>query len=243
MPIVLVTGGSRGIGAAVCRLAARDGWDVSVNYTSDASAAAEVVAVVEAAGRRAVAIKADVSDPAEVELLFEETEKALGPIDGLVNSAGITGLVSPLAEARAETIARTMDINVNGTLYCCREAARRMSTRGGAIVNLSSAAANLGSPGEFVWYAASKGAVDSLTIGLSKELGPQGIRVNAVAPGLIETDIHASAGAPERVARLVPLVPLGRSGSAEETAEPIVWLLSPAASYVTGSVIRVAGGR
>jgi NAD(P)-dependent dehydrogenase (short-subunit alcohol dehydrogenase family) len=136
-----------------------------------------------------------------------------------------------------------MDINVNGTLYCCREAARRMSTRGGAIVNLSSAAANLGSPGEFVWYAASKGAVDSLTIGLSKELGPQGIRVNAVAPGLIETDIHASAGAPERVARLVPLVPLGRSGSAEETAEPIVWLLSPAASYVTGAVIRVAGGR
>jgi len=248
MPSVIVTGGSRGIGAAVCRLAARDGWDVCVNYTSDAVAAAKVVAAVQAAGRQAVAVKADVADPDEVAALFDTAEAALGPITGLVNSAGITGRAAPLAQTDASTIVRTIDINLTGTLLCCREFARRIGGPGGgrqtgAIVNLSSAAATLGAPGEFVWYAASKGAIDSLTLGLAKEVGPSGLRVNAVAPGLIETEIHAAAGVPDRVARLSSQVPLGRAGSAEETAEPIVWLLSPAASYVSGAILRVGGGR
>lgn len=245
--VLLVTGGSRGIGAAVCRLAARDGWDVAVNYGADAAAAAEVVAAVEAAGRRALALQGDVADAGAVATLFEKTEAALGPLDALVNSAGITGRISPLADSDLDEIRRTVDINVNGTLYCCREAVRRLARsrggRGGSIVNLSSAAATIGSAGEFVWYAASKGAVDSLTIGLSKEVGPEGVRVNAVAPGLIETEIHATAGDAGRVARLLPGVPLQRSGTAEETAEPIVWLLSEAASYVSGTILRVTGGR
>ena len=245
--ILLVTGGSRGIGAAACRLAARDGWDVAVGYGSDASAAKQVVAAVEAAGRRAVALQAEVSDEKAVIALFDRVEEALGPVTGLVNSAGITGRASPFIEASVEEMQRTLDINVMGSLLCCREAARRMGKgrggAGGAIVNLSSGAATLGSPGEFIWYAASKGAIDSMTIGLSKELGPEGIRVNAVAPGLIETDIHASAGIPDRVERMAPTVPLGRSGSAEEAAEPVVWLLSEAASYINGTVIRVGGGR
>lgn len=245
--VLLVTGGSRGIGAAVCRLAARDGWDVAVGYGADSRSANEVVAAIEAAGRRAVALQAEVSDAAAVERLFKETEEALGPIDALVNSAGITGQIATLADSDVAEIRRTIDINVTGTLLCCREAIRRLARsrggKGGSIVNLSSAAASLGSPNEFVWYAASKGAVDSLTIGLSKEVGPEGIRVNAVAPGLIETDIHARAGEPGRVERLTPSVPLRRSGSAEETAEPVVWLLSDAASYVSGAILRVTGGR
>lgn len=245
--VLLVTGGSRGIGAAVCRLAARDGWDVAVNYGADAAAAEAVVAAVTAAGRRAVALQADVGEAGAVAALFEQCEAALGPLDALVNSAGITGRIAPLADSDLEQIRRTIAINVEGTLFCCREAVRRLARsrggRGGAIVNLSSAAATLGSPGEFVWYAASKGAVDSLTIGLSKEVGPEGIRVNAVAPGLIETDIHATAGDAGRVERMLPGVPLRRAGSAEETAEAVVWLLSEAASYVSGTILRVTGGR
>jgi len=245
--VVLVTGGSRGIGAAACRLAARDGWDVAVNYGREKDAAEAVVAEVQAAGRRAVALQGDVREEETVLRLFEQTEEALGPITGLVNSAGITGRISKLMDAPAEEMQRTLDINVMGTLLCCREAVRRMARsrggRGGSIVNLSSRAAKLGSPNEFVWYAASKGAIDSLTLGLAREAGPEGIRVNAVAPGLILTDIHATAGDPGRVERFTAGVPLGRPGTAEESAEPIVWLLSEAASYISGTVIEAGAGR
>lgn len=245
--VVLVTGGSRGIGAAACRLAARDGWDVAVNFGREREAAEAIVAEVRAAGRRVVALQADVRDEEAVLRLFDQTEEALGPISGLVNSAGITGRISKLMDAPAEEMRRTLEINVMGTLLCCREAVRRMARSrggtGGSIVNLSSRAADLGSPNEFVWYAASKGAIDSLTIGLAREAGPEGIRVNAVAPGLILTDIHASAGDAGRVERLTPAVPLGRPGTAEESAEPIVWLLSEAASYVSGTVVDVGAGR
>lgn len=245
--VILVTGGSRGIGAAVCRLAAAQGYDVCVNYAGNAAAAAEVVAAVEAAGRKALAVAADVSDPAAVARLFDAAEAGLGPVTALVNSAGITGRISTLAEAEIDTLRRTIEINVNGTLYCAREAVRRMSTarggRGGAIVNISSAASTLGSANEFVWYAASKGAVDSLTIGLAKEAGGEGIRVNAVLPGLIETEIHATAGDPGRLERFTAGVPLGRSGKAEEAAAPILWLLSGEASYVSGALLRIGGGR
>ncbi|HLS69545.1 MAG TPA: SDR family oxidoreductase [Kiloniellales bacterium] len=245
--VVLVTGGSRGIGAAACRLAARDGWDVAVNYGREKDAAEAVAAEVQAAGRRAVALQGDVRDEETVLRLFEQTEEALGPITGLVNSAGITGRISKLMDAPAEEMQRTLDINVMGTLLCCREAIRRMARsrggQGGSIVNLSSRAAKLGSPNEFVWYAASKGAIDSLTLGLAREAGPEGIRVNAVAPGLILTDIHATAGDPGRVERFTAGVPLGRPGTAEESAEPIVWLLSEAASYISGTVIEAGAGR
>ncbi|HLW28093.1 MAG TPA: SDR family oxidoreductase [Kiloniellales bacterium] len=245
--VVLVTGGSRGIGAAACRLAARDGWDVAVNYGREKEAAQAVAAQVQAAGRRAVVLQGDVRDEETVLRLFEQTEEALGPITGLVNSAGITGRISKLMDAPAEEMRRTLDINVMGTLLCCREAVRRMARsrggQGGSIVNLSSRAAKLGSPNEFVWYAASKGAIDSLTLGLAREAGPEGIRVNAVAPGLILTDIHAAAGDAGRVERLTAGVPLGRPGSAEESAEPIAWLLSDAASYISGTVIDAGAGR
>ncbi|SMF83745.1 NAD(P)-dependent dehydrogenase, short-chain alcohol dehydrogenase family [Tistlia consotensis] len=245
--ILLVTGGSRGIGAAVCRLAALEGYDLAVGYAGRREAAEAVAAAVRAAGRRAVTLPADVADPAAVAGLFDAAEAALGPLTALVNSAGITGLSRRFLESDPEEMRRVVEVNTTGTLYCCREAARRMARsrggRGGTIVNLSSAAATLGSPGEFVWYAASKGGVDSLTIGLSKELGPEGIRVNAVSPGLIETEIHASAGDAGRLQRYAAQVPLGRSGTAEEVAEPIVWLLSDAASYVSGAILRVGGGR
>lgn len=244
---LLVTGGSRGIGAAVCLQAARDGYDVAVNYAGNRAAAESVVREVEATGRKAVALAADVADPEAVARLFEETEAALGPLVALVNSAGITGRIRRFVESDPAEMRRVVQINLDGTLYCCREAARRMARSrggsGGSIVNLSSAAATLGSPGEFVWYAATKGGVDSLTIGLAKELGPEGIRINAVSPGLIETDIHESAGDAGRLARFTPQVPLGRSGKAEEVGEAVVWLLSEAASYVSGAILRVGGGR
>jgi NAD(P)-dependent dehydrogenase (short-subunit alcohol dehydrogenase family) len=244
---LLVTGGSRGIGAAVCRLAALEGWDVAVGYAGRQDAADAVVRDIEAAGRKGVALAADVGDAAAVARLFEAAEAALGPLTALVNSAGLTGLSKPFVESDPEEMRRVLDVNTAGTLYCCREAARRMARSrggsGGAIVNLSSAAATLGSPGEFVWYAASKGGIDSLTIGLSKELGPEGIRVNAVSPGLIETDIHAGAGDADRLRRFTPQVPLGRAGTAEEVAHPIIWLLSDGASYTSGTVVRVGGGR
>lgn len=247
MPAVLVTGGSRGIGAAVARLAATRGYDVCVNYMSNEEAAQEVVAAVEAEGRKGCAIHADVANPMQVEQLFEQASSALGPITGLVNSAGLTGPAGTLSETTVAAIERVINVNVLGTILCSREALRWMARsaggEGGAIVNLSSVAAEIGSPGEFVWYAATKGAVDSFTIGLAREVGDDGVRVNAVAPGLIETDIHETAGKPNRAQEMAPAVPMRRPGSAEEAAEPILWLLSEAASYVTGAVIRVSGGR
>ena len=245
--ILIVTGGSRGIGAATCRLAARRGYAVVVNYNRDAAAAAAVVAEIEGAGGTAIAIQADVAREAEIKRLFAETDTRLGRVTHLVNNAGITGRGQRLDVVEAATLEAVFDLNILGCFLCAREAVRRMSTAhggsGGVIVNLSSAAATLGSPGEYIWYAASKGAIDTMTIGLSKEVAREGIRVNAVAPGLILTEIHASSGEPGRVDRLTPMVPAGRAGTAEEVAETILFLLSDASSYVTGAVFRVSGGR
>jgi NAD(P)-dependent dehydrogenase (short-subunit alcohol dehydrogenase family) len=245
--VLLITGAGRGIGAATARLAAARGYDVAVNYASNAKAAEGVVADAERAGARAAAIPADVAQEAEVERLFAETERRLGPLWGLVNNAGIVGRASRLDAADAVTIKAVIDLNVFGAFLCARAAVRRLSTahgrKGGVIVNVSSGAATLGSPGDFIWYAASKAAIDTLTIGLAREVAREGIRVNAVAPGLVDTDIHDSTGIPDRVAALSPNIPLGRAGTPEEIAETILFLLSEASSYVTGSVLRVAGGR
>ena len=245
--VLIVTGGSRGIGAATCRLAARHGYAVSVNYHRDAAAAKEVAADIERGGGKAVAIQADVAQEADIERLFAETDRLLGRVTHLVNNAGIVGRAQRLDSVDAATLESVFALNITGAFLCGRAAVRRMSTlhggSGGAIVNLSSAAATLGAPGEFIWYAASKGAIDTMTIGLSKEVAREGIRVNAVAPGLILTDIHAAAGEPGRVDRLTPMVPVGRAGTAEEVAETILFLLSDEAAYVTGAVLRVSGGR
>lgn len=244
---LLVTGGSRGIGAATCRLAAARGWSVTVNYRADAEAAAVTVAAVEAAGARAVALPGDVALEADVIALFDGAEAALGPVTHVVANAGVVAPGAKLADMSADRLRRVIDINLMGTLFTAREAARRLSIArggpGGAMVLVSSMAARLGSPGEYVDYAAAKGAVDTLTVGLARELAPEGVRVNAVRPGLIDTEIHASGGTPDRAARLGAMTPLGRPGTAEETAEAIVWLLSDAASYVTGALMDVAGGR
>ncbi|MGH7124161.1 MAG: SDR family oxidoreductase [Stellaceae bacterium] len=245
--VLLITGASRGIGAATARLAAAQGYDIAVNYASNAKAAAAVVAEAERAGRRAVAIPGNVAEEVEVERLFAETERRLGPLWGLVNNAGIVGRASRLDAADAETIKSVIDINVLGAILCARAAVRRLSTkhggRGGVIVNISSGAATLGSPNEFIWYAASKAAVDTLTIGLAREVAREGIRVNAVAPGLVDTDIHDATGVLDRLATMAPNIPLGRAGTPEEIAETILFLLSDSSSYVTGAVLRVAGGR
>jgi NAD(P)-dependent dehydrogenase (short-subunit alcohol dehydrogenase family) len=245
--VLLVTGASRGIGAATARLGAARGYDIAVNYASNARAAEAVVAEAERAGARAVAIQADVAREADVERLFAETERRLGPLWGLVNNAGIVGRASRLDEADTATIKSVIDINVLGAFLCARAAVKRLSTKhgckGGVIVNISSGAATLGSPNEFIWYAASKAAVDTLTIGLAREVAREGIRVNAVAPGLVDTDIHEATGVPDRLATMAPNIPLGRAGSPEEIAETILFLLSDAASYVTGAILRVAGGR
>ena len=244
---VLVTGGSPGIGAACVRLLARDGFDVVVNYASSAAVADDLVAGVKALGRRACAIKADVGNEVEVVELFRQIDQQMPPLVGLVNNAGILFQKSTVSEMNADRINETLRVNVTGSFMCAREAIRRMSTQnggsGGAIVNLSSAAARLGSPNEFVDYAASKGAIDAMTLGLAKEVASEGIRVNAVRPGLIITDIHASSGQPDRVERLQHNVPMARGGTAEEVAEAIVWLMSDGASYVTGALLDVAGGR
>ncbi|HVA37375.1 MAG TPA: SDR family oxidoreductase [Candidatus Dormibacteraeota bacterium] len=244
---IVVTGGSRGIGAAVCALAARRGYAVAVNYASDQAAAQRVMREIEAAGGRAAALQGDVAREDEAVRLFETAERTLGQITALVNNAGITGGISRLESLSAEALRRVLAVNVEGTFFCAREAVRRMSTRnggrGGAIVNLSSLAARLGGSGEWLHYAASKGAVDTFTVGLAREVAREGIRVNAVAPGLIETEIHAAAGAPDRAERMAPLIPMGRAGTAAEVAETILWLLSPAASYVTGTIVEVGGGR
>jgi NAD(P)-dependent dehydrogenase (short-subunit alcohol dehydrogenase family) len=245
--VLIVTGGSRGIGAATCRLAGQRGYAVAVNYQRDAAAADAVVADIEKAGGKAVAVQADVARETEIERLFAETDRRLGRVTHLVNNAGIVGRAQRLDAVDAATLESVFALNILGAFLCARAAVRRMSTLhgggGGAIVNLSSAAATLGAPGEFVWYAASKGAIDTLTIGLSKEVAREGIRVNAVAPGLILTEIHAASGEPGRVDRLVPMVPAGRAGTAEEVAETILFLLSDQAAYVTGAVLRVSGGR
>jgi NAD(P)-dependent dehydrogenase (short-subunit alcohol dehydrogenase family) len=245
--VVLVTGGSRGIGAATCRLAAKAGWAVAVNYARERETALALVREIEAAGGRAIAVGADVADEAQVLAMFAQVDAQLGRLSGLVNNAGVVDVSARLDEMTMARWRRMFDINVLGSMLCAREAVRRMSTRhggqGGSIVNLSSAAARLGAGGQYVDYAASKGAIDSLTIGLARELGAEGIRVNAVRPGLIETDIHASGGLPNRVRELQHLVPMQRGGSADEVAEAIVWLLGDAASYTTMALLDVSGGR
>ncbi len=245
--VILITGGSRGIGRAAAVLCGARGWSVGVNYASNRAAADETVAQVEAAGGRAVAIAGDVSVEADVIAMFDRTVHTFGALDGVVNNAGIVAPGSALADMDVARMKRVFDTNVLGAYLCAREAARRLSTqrggRGGSLVNISSAAARLGAPGEYVDYAGSKGAVDTLTIGLAKELGPQGVRVNAIRPGLIDTEIHASGGKPDRAAQLGVTTPVGRPGTANEVAEAIVWLLSDASSYVTGALLDVAGGR
>jgi NAD(P)-dependent dehydrogenase (short-subunit alcohol dehydrogenase family) len=245
--ILLVTGGSRGIGAATARAAGRDGYRVIVNYVSDEKAAHDVVSGIEKAGGKAEAIKADVGRDEDIARLFETIEKKFGRLTHLVNNAGIIGRAGPLADADPATMRKVIDLNVTGAILVAREAIKQMSTahggKGGSIVNVSSMAAALGAPGEYTWYAASKGAIDSFTVGLAREVAKEGVRVNAVSPGLIETDIHAAGGQPDRLQRLAHLTPIGRAGSAEEVAAAILWLLSDEASYVTGSNVRVSGGR
>lgn len=244
---ILITGASRGIGRAVAIQCGKRGWSVGVNYAGNEKAAADTVAAVEKAGGKAIAIKGDVAHEGEVIRLFEATEKAFGPITGVVNNAGIVAPGMKLAEMSAERLARMFAVNVTGAYLVAREAARRLGTdhggKGGSLVNLSSAAARLGSPGEYVDYAGSKGAIDTMTIGLSKELAPVGIRVNAIRPGLIDTEIHASGGAPDRAFRLASMVPLARPGTADEVANAILFLLSDDSSYITGALLDVSGGR
>ncbi|MCB1497676.1 MAG: SDR family oxidoreductase [Bauldia sp.] len=244
---IVVTGGARGIGAAAVRLSARRGWSVIFSYRNDDAAAEKTTAEAEAGGGKAIAVKSDSSREDEVIALFDQAIEAFGPIDGVVNNAGILSPMSPIADMTADRMRHIFDVNILGSYFTAREAARRMSTsrggRGGSIVNLSSAAAKLGAPNQHVDYAGSKGAMESMTIGLCKELGPEGIRVNAIRPGLILTDMHASGGDPGRAERLAANVPMQRPGTADEVGEAIVWLLSDSASYVSGAILDVTGGR
>lgn len=245
-PVAVVTGGSRGIGRCVSLMLAERGYAICLSYVSDAAAAQAVVKAIEDRGGRATAVRGDVGVEADVIALFEAADR-LGPVKALVNNAGVVDVAAPVAEMSAARLQRMMTTNVVGSFLCAREAVRRMSTKrggtGGGIVNLSSAAARLGSPNQFVDYAASKGAIDTFTFGLAREVAGEGIRVNAVSPGIIDTEIHASGGQPDRVARLGPDQPMGRAGTAEEVAAPVVWLLSEEAAYVTGANLDVAGGR
>ena len=245
--VLLVTGASRGIGAACAIRAAEAGWDVGVNFHRDEEAAERVAAQVRALGRRACTLRADVASEGAIEAMFKELDAELGPIGGLVNNAGIVDVAARVDEMSAARVARLFNVNVVGAFVCAREAVRRMSTRhggqGGVIVNLSSAAARLGSPGIYVDYAATKAAIDNFTLGLAREVAGEGIRVNGVRPGIIDTEIHATSGMLERARAAVDQIPLRRMGTADEIAQAVVFLLSDAAGYVTGATLDVAGGR
>jgi NAD(P)-dependent dehydrogenase (short-subunit alcohol dehydrogenase family) len=245
--VLLITGGSRGIGAATALLAAQQGYAVAVNYTDNAQAAEQVVQQIRAAGGEAVAVQADVADETQVLAMFSAVDARLGRLTALVNNAGVVDVAARVDQMTLARLRRMFDINILGSFLCAREAVKRMSTRhggsGGAIVNVSSVAAKLGSPGLFVDYAASKGAIDTFTAGLAREVATEGIRVNGVRPGIIDTDIHASSGQPERARQMAPQVPMQRAGSALEVAQAIVWLLSEQASYCTGATLDVTGGR
>ena len=246
-PCLLITGGSRGIGAATALLASQRGYAVAVNYASHSLAADEVVRQIRAAGGQAIAVQADVAQEDQVLAMFEKIDAKLGPLTALVNNAGVVDVAARVDEMRFDRLRRMFDINVLGSFLCAREAVKRMSTRhggtGGAIVNVSSAAARLGSPGQYVDYAAAKAAIETFTMGLAKEVATEGIRVNAVRPGIIETDIHASGGQPDRARQMAIHVPMQRSGTAHEVALGILWLLSNEASYTTGTFLDIAGGR
>ena len=246
-PVLLVTGGSRGIGAAACLVAARHGWRVAVNYASNEAAANAVVSEIKKAGGDAIAIRGDVGNAADIVAMFEVVDKHFGRLDGLVNNAGIVDYTARVDEMSADRLERMMRINVTGSILCAGEAVRRMSSRhggqGGVIVNISSMAAVIGGSTQYVDYAASKAAIDTFTIGLSREVAAEGIRVNAIRPGIIETDIHASGGQPDRPKEMASSIPMKRAGEAEEVADAIVYLLSPSASYITGAILNVSGGR
>ncbi len=245
--VVLITGGSRGIGAATALLAAKQGYAVAVNYTANSLAADEVVRLIRADGGQAITVQADVAREADVLAMFAKVDAKFGRLSALVNNAGVVDQTSRVDAMSMARLQRMFEVNVFGSFLCAREAVKRMSTRyggsGGGIVNVSSAAAKLGAPGQYVDYAAAKGAIDTFTLGLAKEVALEGIRVNAVRPGIIETDIHASGGLPNRAREMAPLVPMQRAGTAHEVAEAIVWLLSSQSSYTTGTLLDVTGGR
>ncbi|MFN0185389.1 MAG: SDR family oxidoreductase [Aquabacterium sp.] len=246
-PIALVTGASRGIGAACATTLADAGWDIAINYARDAAAAQTVATAVRQRGRRALVVQADVADEAAVRAMFDAVDAGLGRLDGLVNNAGIVAMQARLDEMDVARWRRMWEVNLTGTLLCAQLAVRRMSTRhggsGGVIVNLSSAATKLGSPAMYVDYAASKGAIDAFTLGLARELAGESVRVNAVRPGIIDTDIHRDSGDAERAHKSAELIPMRRPGRADEVAAAVAWLMSDASSYVTGTVVDVTGGR
>ena len=245
--VLLVTGGSRGIGAAICRLGARDGYDVAINYAGRADAAEAVAGEVRSAGRRAITLKGDINDEAAVASLFDQVGSELGPVEAFVSNAGVIHKAAPLADLAVAEIRRVVEVDLTAHLICCREAVRRMSTKrggqGGAIVLISSMASELYGLGGFLPYAAAKGGIDVLTIGLGKEVAGEGIRVTGLRPGLIDTEIQDDTGIENRIARFGSTVPIGRAGTADEVAEAAMWLLSDRASYVTGTLFNVSGGR